>query len=354
VWVARRLLGLPEPLLRLLFRAPPLRIDGLTLDPQARRLLSLVELAGQPPLERLSALAARAQSDANQGLSDPADPPRMARTCDFDFRSSDGRSFGARAYWPQSASARPPCLLYFHGGGYVVGGLRSHDASCRILASSAGCVVIAVDYRLAPEHPFPAAFEDAVTAWSWLIEACAELGVDGERLAVGGDSAGATLAAALCQWLVTHESPLPCQQLLVYPATHPGSRLLSRRLFADGPFFTEQLTDWFHGHYLGDRDPTDLRVAPLLAESLVGLPPTQLVTAGFDLLRDEGEAYGARLEEAGVSVKARRYEPLFHGFIQATGLIDAARLALEEIGEELGRALESGVGREAEPLQETG
>ena len=229
--------------------------------------------------------------------------------------------------------------MYFHGGGWVVGDLVTHDSTCRALAAESGHAVLAVDYRLAPEHPFPAALDDALAATQWASSHAGELGCAAGKLAIGGDSAGGNLAAAITQQAVV---PLRLQ-LLVYPVTDARCNTKSYRDFADGPYLTRASMDWYIAHYLsgGEGAPDDPRVSPLLgdAAALAKSPPTHVVTVETDVLRDEGEAYAARLESAGVPTTLRRYEGMFHGFFALPELIDVGREAVAEAGRELRRAL---------------
>lgn len=234
-----------------------------------------------------------------------------------------------RIYRPSAGSALP-VLVYFHGGGWVMGGLDSHDATCRQLAVDVGCVVVSVDYRLAPEHPFPAAVVDAMAVTSWVAEHASEIAGDPSRMAVAGDSAGGNLAAVVAQ--LSHDDALPLVfQLLIYP-------VIDRRL--DRPSMIENATgcllersdmEWFWSLYDPDGAAAkDRRAIPLEAPDLRGLPPALVITAEHDPLRDEGEEYGARLDAAGVAVTVTRYSGVFHGFFGMHGLLDAATAAMAE------------------------
>ena len=218
--------------------------------------------------------------------------------------------------------------MYFHGGGWVVGDLETHDSTCRALAAESGHAVLSVDYRLAPEHPFPAALDDSLTATLWASSHAEELGCAPGKLAIGGDSAGGNLAAA-----ITQQGAVPLRfQLLVYPVTDARCNTTSYVDFADGPYLTRASMDWYIAHYLagGEGAADDPRVSPLLGddEALAKSPPTHVVTVETDVLRDEGEAYAARLESAGVPTTLRRYEGMFHGFFALPELIDAGREAV--------------------------
>jgi acetyl esterase len=250
---------------------------------------------------------------------------------DIEVDGAAGR-LRARHYAPaESRRRRLPLILFFHGGGFVLGDLDSHDAPCRLLAHHAGAHVVAVDYRLAPEGPFPAAVDDATASLRWAFDNAAALGADERRVAVAGDSAGGNIAAVV-SWQAVHDGgPPPCLQLLIYPATDFVERSRSHELFEEGFLLTRADMDWFSATYTAGADLADPRLSILRADGLEGLPPAIVVTAGFDPLRDEGEAYAARLGEAGVPVLARRFPGLLHGFINLTGLSRTSRDALVEV-----------------------
>ena len=237
----------------------------------------------------------------------------------------------ARLYDPAPDRGPRGLLVYLHGGGWVVGSIDTHDPVCRFLAHAADVGVLAIEYRRAPEHRFPAAVDDAFAAFRWAAGNAGALGCDPARVGVAGDSAGGNLAAVVAQLAARDGGARPALQLLSYPVTDVSRKHPSYRLFADGYFLTEREMDWYRGHYLPDegaaRDP---RASPLLASDLHGLPPAVVLTAGFDVLRDEGEAYARRLAEAGVPVRLRRHAGLIHGFCNATGMSRSARAAMEE------------------------
>jgi acetyl esterase len=249
-------------------------------------------------------------------------------------------AIGMRLFAPRAGPGALPATVYFHGGGFVLGSLASHACICGALAERANTAVIAVDYRLAPEHPFPAATEDACAAFRWVIEHAGSLGVDPARVAVAGDSAGGNLAAVVCQATRARGEASPVFQLLLYPAVDLTRSCDSHRTFREGFFLTEPLMDWFLASYLTDpAQASDPLGSPLATRDLTGLPPAHVVTAGFDPLRDEGEAYARALMEAGVPVTLRCYESLIHGFVSMGGLIDAAAHAIDDCGDALHRAL---------------
>jgi acetyl esterase len=243
-----------------------------------------------------------------------------------------------RLYRPE-ATGPLPLLVHFHGGGFVVCDLDTHDASCRELARSAGCAVLSVDYRLAPEARFPAAPEDCFAATLWAAANAARLGADPARIAVGGDSAGGNLAAVVTAMARDRGGPRLVHQLLVYPVTDLvgfEARHASYRENAEGYFLSAAMMRWFAGHYLErSEDASSPLASPLLAPDLSDLAPASVITAEYDPLRDEGELYAQRLREAGVSVEQRRYEGMIHGFFAMTELLDRAREAADWAGARL-------------------
>ena len=232
-----------------------------------------------------------------------------------------------------------PILVYFHGGGFVVGSLDSYEAVCRALANRAGCIVVSVGYRLAPEHPFPAAVEDCHAALDWVAANAAELDGDPARLAVGGDSAGGNLAAVTAVQARDLGGPDLALQVLIYPATASAPDSESHHRFAEKLFLTRRTILWFYQQYLSaPEDATDPRYAPLLTPDLKGLPPALLIVAGYDPLRDEGLAYGGRLREAGVPVELSNYENMVHGFLNLGDVVDRAREAIDQVARALREA----------------
>lgn len=246
----------------------------------------------------------------------------------------------ARLFRP-SEESNLPLLVYFHGGGFVVGNLDTHDNLCRSLAHLTDAVVVSVAYRLAPEHPFPAAPLDCYRATCWLVEHAAQLGVDGSRLAVAGDSAGGNLALAVSQLAVQRQGPKIRYQCLFYPVTDAGCDSHSYREFADGFFLTGAMMNWFWQQYLQeDGQGEDPLASPLRAGSVAHLPPTTLITAEFDPLRDEGEAFAERLRQAEVPVRVQRCEGMIHGFISMAPFVEGAAQVLSEAAADLREALQ--------------
>ncbi|AIC71735.1 esterase [Mycobacteroides abscessus subsp. massiliense str. GO 06] len=224
-------------------------------------------------------------------------------------------------------------MVFFHGGGWVIGDLETHDQPCRQTCRDAGVSVLSVDYRLAPEHKAPAAAQDCLAAYLWAVEHAGDLGVAPDRIAVGGDSAGGNLAAVVAQQARDTGAQLPLLQFLIYPAVDFTVRRPSRDLFAEGFFLTKAAMDGFESHYLdgSDVDKADPQVSPILAADLAGLPPALITTAGFDPLRDEGNEYAAKLRAAGVPVDLRVQGPLIHGFYNMAGLGGAPSEAMNQL-----------------------
>jgi acetyl esterase/lipase len=322
--------GLPPRLQRLLFGEPPV-LDGQQLAPDIHTLLWLDRLTSDDGLAADKAVTeSRAKRLKEARIVAHRPPIPMARVEAIAIPGPAG-AIDARLYMPTETSEPGPLLVYFHGGGWVIGDLDTHDDPCRFLASRAGVRILAVDYRLAPEHPFPAAAEDAFAAYAWAMENAERLGAVGERIGVGGDSAGANLAAATCLQARDAASVLPAMQLLIYPVTETAGTAASRQTFGEGFLLTRGDMDWFEDRYLPPEvDREDPRVALLNASDLSGLPPAYIATAGFDPLRDEGEAYAHRLREAGVKVALRRHPGLVHTFLNLTAICPTARAAVHE------------------------
>lgn len=341
--VGRFLLGLPAPLQRALAGGRATRIDGQTLEADVQLALALLARTGEPPMESLSPGDARRQI-ARTARTFSGTPLPIARVETVSIPGLDG-PIPARFYRPSLAAGAQPLLVYLHGGGWVVGDLDVYDPVCRFLAREAGVCVLSVDYRLAPEHRFPAAVDDALSAFRFAAENASSLGVDARRIAVGGDSAGGNLSAVVSQLAARDGGARPAFQLLFYPVTDLSEKHASYRLFADGFFLTEAQMDWYRGHYLPDeasaRDP---RASPLLAKDLGGLPPALVVTAGFDVLRDEGEAYAGRLRSAGVPVVQRRHPGTIHGFCNTTSISRSGRAYMQQAARDLRDALTSRAG----------
>ena len=314
---AARVAGiLPPRLLHVLAGGAPGQVDGSVLDDQVHLGLALWQrLHGEP----LHDVPARREMSRRTATLMAGPPVTVGRVRDLQVDGAAG-PLRARHYapFPHGTSAPAPLLVWFHGGGFVVGDLDSADQPCRMLCRHADVHVLSVDYRLAPEHPFPAAVDDALAAFDWALDHAAELGADPAQVAVGGDSAGGNLAAVVAQQ-ARHRRP-PVAQLLVYPPTDLENRLPSADRFADGYFLTDAEATWYRDVYAGDAERTDPRMSPLLAPDLSGLAPALVITAAFDLLRDHGEEYARALQQAGTPVVLRRVPRLIHGFLNTTGV----------------------------------
>ncbi len=307
----------------------------MPLDPAIKGLLDAMAAAGGPALDALPPVEARKVFD-NMPL-----PKREVAVGGVENRRIPGPAgeIPVRIYRPAGSGARP-ALVYFHGGGWVIGSLESHDATCRELCAGAGCVVVAVDYRLAPEHRYPASADDCYAAARWVADDAASLGVDARRLAVGGDSAGGNLAAVVSLMARDRGAPAIRFQLLIYPVTDADFTRGSYVQNAEGYLLTTSAMKWFWGHYAPDetrrREPY---ASPLFARDLSGLPPALVQTAEFDPLRDEGEAYAKRLQQAGVSTALTRYDGLIHGYFGMGLITPKAQAAMDEAIAALKKAL---------------
>jgi len=312
----------------------------MSLDPQVKALLE--QLGADPEAPRLIDLPPAGGREMYRAMANMLDLQGVA-IGKIEDRTIPGPAgdIPVRLYTPVAAGGTCPALIYYHGGGWVIGDLDTHDALCRTLANEAGCKVIAVDYRLAPEHPFPAAFDDSYAAVKWVEANASEIGIDPNRIAVAGDSAGGNLAAAVCQKAKADKTPRIAFQLLIYPVTDAPRGTQSYKDFAEGYFLEAEGMDWFWNHYVtsAGADPKDPRAAPLHAASLAGLPPAYVVTAGFDVLRDEGKAYAEALKKAGVDVEYVNYEGMIHGFFNLQGALDVSRDAVKAAAKALREAL---------------
>jgi acetyl esterase len=312
----------------------------MALDPQVQAVLELVAKANRPAYHTLSPKDARQLFIETRPASTPT-PPEIGAVKNVTAEGPHG-PIPLRVYRPAGvADATPlPAYVYFHGGGWVIGDLNTHDVICRQLTAASGTSVVSVDYRMAPEHKFPAAADDSWAATKWVVAHAAELGLDASRLAVGGDSAGGNLAAVVALMARDAGGPAIALQVLIYPVTDVVAETRSYADFADGYLLTRESMRWFTAHYLKSKDDArDWRVSPLRAPSLAGLPPALIVTAGFDPLRDEGEIYGGRLRDAGVTVDYVCYGGMIHGFVGMGKLIDTAGRAISHIGGSLRQAL---------------
>jgi acetyl esterase len=313
------------------------------LHPDARALIDLIEERGLPAMHTLQPVEARAFYRDRRSFTQPA-APDVGAVRDTHCEGRHGR-IPLRIYRPLGAGTAPsstatlPALVYCHGGGWTIGDLDTHDVLCRQLCNGAGAVVVSVDYRMGPEHPFPAAVDDCLAATRWVRHAAHELGVDAARLAIGGDSAGGNLAAVIAI-LARDAGDLPLVfQLLIYPATDMRRHHASHTTNGRGYLLTTETISYYHDHYIGDAaHDLDWRASPLLHADLTKLPRALVLTAGFDPLRDEGLAYADRLVAAGNRATYVCYERQIHGFITMGKVIDEANSAVTLCAAELARA----------------
>jgi acetyl esterase len=306
-----------------------------TLDPDAAFVFKAFQEAGRPAYETLSPTEARDYYLQARLVTNP-DPPELKSIEPLAIPSPHG-SIQARIYTPKKlrlTDGLAPCLVFFHGGGWVIGDLETHDVACRKLADEGQLIVISVDYRRAPEHKFPAAVDDAIAATTWIAGHARKLGIDTARLLVGGDSAGGNLAAVVAISARDGNGPAIAGQVLIYPATDFAMTHSSHREPETSILLTHSVIRWFADHYLnGAADVHDWRASPARATTLIGLPPAYVLTAGADPLRDEGDEYAERLREAGVPVTYRHFSGQFHGFFTMGKLLQQANVAAREIGE---------------------
>ena len=307
----------------------------MPLDPQAKMVLDAAAALNLPPTEQMTPAQARDGMRARTAGLGPFEP--VARVEDHRVPVAGGE-IAVRTYAP-SGPGPFPALVFFHGGGWVIGDIETHDGICRSLANHGGCVVANVDYRLAPEHRYPAAVEDSYAATKWVADNATRLGVDAGRIGVGGDSAGGNLAAAVTLMAKERGGPALKLQVLVYPVTRHAYDTASYKDNAEGYMLTRASMEWFWAHYLGpDGDGRQPYASPLDAPSLDGLPPALVITAEYDPLRDEGEAYADRLRRAGVPVTLTRYPGMIHGFFRMINIMDKARAARDEVASALRKA----------------
>ncbi len=301
------------------------------LDPDAQAVADTWTLTLPMPIRALGVIKARELLDTPPGkapLTDVYDVENVTT-------DPDGTGVSVRVYRPSDA-AELPALVYIHGGGWTIGGIEGVDELCRALASAAMCVVISVGYRLAPEHPFPAGLEDCVTAFNWAARTAFDLGIDPNRIAIGGDSAGANLSIAVCLLATRTGDPLPCFQLLAYPPTNFDSHRASWTEHANAPLLTAADARWFMSLYIASEEDTgNPLVSPEKAPSLAGLPPAHIITAEVDVLRDDSEAFAEKLRDNGVTTTLTRYPGVFHGFFTEVGVFARTTQAIEHAAEQL-------------------
>ncbi|OBK72366.1 alpha/beta hydrolase [Mycobacterium sp. 1274761.0] len=326
----RAVARMPDSVKRALLGGRSVSIDGNTLDTTLQFVLTAQRLSGREGL-----ILSHHVPTARRRLNLTASRfPRLhvdVTSTDFTIEGPAG-AIPVRHYRPRDGQGAP-LLVFYHGGGFVVGGLETHGHLCELICQNAGLHVLFVGYRLAPEHKAPAAIDDAYAGYLWAREHAAELGADPQRVAVGGDSAGGNLTAVVTLRSRDDDAPRPALQLLLYPVTNFAGQTRSYGLFAEGFFLRRQDMEFGRGHYIGGSgiDPADPRVSPLLADDLAGLPPSILVTTGFDPLRDEGRLYAEALRAAGNSVDFREYGSLIHAFPNFMTLGGGSATAMDEI-----------------------
>ena len=310
----------------------------MTIDPQMQGVLEGAARSALPPYHTLGAPEARRLYKETRAALAPR-VPEVAEVRDLAAGGPAG-TIPVRLYrgLGTASGAQLPVLVYFHGGGWTVGDLDTHDIICRTLANRARCAVVAVDYRLGPEHKFPAAVEDSLAATRWVAAQANSLGIDAARIAVGGDSAGGNLAAVAAISLRDAGAPPLALQALIYPATDQRLDTASHARFAEGYLLTRDNILWFRDNYLKPDDYDDWRASPLRTADLTHLPPAHIITAGFDPLLDEGRAYSDRLVAAGVPVLYECFEGMAHGFVTMGGVVAAANHALYRLGQSLAQA----------------
>jgi acetyl esterase/lipase len=326
--VTKLVMAMPPPVLRALSGGEAMEISGRTLDAQFQMIAHAAR--NGPRLVDFPAHVARAAAAQRLKMSAPPMEPGV-EVRDISIPTPNG-ALRARTYRPERQDPRAPVLVYLHMGGGVIGDLDTGHAFCAVLAREARCAVVSIDYRLAPEHPYPIGLDDSLLAFLWVRDNAGAFGAPDARAAIGGDSMGGNFAAVITQDLRRLGERQPVLQLLVYPAVDLASQTQSVSAFANAYPLSKQTLSWFMGHYAPEGAPErDLRLSPLRAEDLSGLAPAIVVTAGFDPLVDQGEIYAHRLLDAGVPVLYRCYDPLAHGFAAYTGVVRAADVACREI-----------------------
>jgi acetyl esterase len=327
-FIAHKLLSLPVPILRLMAGGGVVYQGGRTLDPRIQFLAA--QARGAPPMQTLSPPEARRAS--REGLALVAAEPDPGVVVESLTIEGPNGPIPLRAYRPAQQDPAAPLMVWAHMGGGVIGDLETSHVFCSILASCARCPIVSVDYRLAPEHRYPAGLDDVLAAYRWARDAAERFGARKGHVAVGGDSMGGGFAAIVCQEMKKAGEPQPALQLLVYPAVDVACQSASMTTYAEAYPLTRALMEWFMSHYLGPQDnPADPRLSPLAQKDLAGLAPAIVVTAGFDPLLDQGEAYARKLRAAGVPVVYRCYDSLAHGFAAFTGAVPCADVACREV-----------------------
>lgn len=320
-------LRMPSPLLRAI-AGRPTAVRGDPLDLQVQTIIRLSEVLGLPDTSELDVATARRSMTWSTRLV--ATHARRLDCVEDHWIAGPAGVLPLRVYTPRVDGA-PPLFVYLHGGGWVLGDLESHDRVCRALAAQSGCVVVAVEYRLGPEHRFPAALDDCLSAFRWAHTNAGRLGADASRVALGGDSAGGNMSAVICQ-LTRGQPARPDLQVLLYPATDFSKEAPAYVDYGRGFLLTRETIHWFLQHYLSNpAQVSDPRISPLLTEDLSDLPPAIVATAGYDVLRDDGRAYAMRLRDAGVEVEHRCFTGMIHGFFSMSGAVRSAERAFSEV-----------------------
>jgi acetyl esterase/lipase len=343
-FIAKTVLSLPSPILRLLSGGGVTYRGGRTLDPRFQFLTA--QAARMPALATMSPEAARrASADGAKVYGGRAEPGVTASAATL---VAEGRSIPARVYRPDRQDPEAPAIVFAHFGGGVIGDLDTCHAFCGLLAGIASAPVISVDYRLAPEHRFPAGLEDVLAAYRHVRDHAADFGAPAGRAVIGGDSMGGNFAAVVCQELRRAGEPQPDLQILIYPCVDVASETASMTTYAEAFPLSRATMDWFMGHYMGPgANPADPRLSPIREPDLAGLAPAVVATAGFDPLVDQGEAYARALQAAGVPVVYRCYDSLAHGFTAFTGAVPCADVACREIAGLVREGLEGRIARAA-------
>ncbi|MEM1104828.1 MAG: alpha/beta hydrolase [Pseudomonadota bacterium] len=335
--IVKLILKLPEGVLVRMSGGAPTQLGGRTLDPHLQFLAHGAKR--QPPMSSMTAVDGRAVSAA--GLAMFEAPPEPGVAWSDSALDAPDRAIPIRTYRPDRQDPTAPVMVYFHFGGGVIGDLDTCHAFCTMIAATAACPVVSVDYRLAPEHKWPAGLDDCQFAYEWALKNAESLGAPAGQAAIGGDSMGGNFSAIIAQECKRNAIPSPVLQLLIYPATDVSQDTPSRTTYGETYPLSTETMEWFMGHYIPDgADPADLRMSPAQEMNLEGLAPAIVVTAGFDPLVDEGEAYAKRLDAAGVDTMYRCYDRLAHGFTAFTAVAPAADKACREIAEMVREAYE--------------
>lgn len=327
--IAKLLMKLPGGLLVKLSGGEPLVLGGRTLDPRFQFMMEGAKR--QPPMSSLSPAEARAASAA--GLAMFADKPEPGVSwSDSEIPATDGHKIPVRIYRPDNQDPKAPMMVYYHFGGGVIGDLETCHVFCTMIAKAAACPVLSVDYRLAPEHKFPAGLEDCIDAYEWALRNAAKHGAPAGAATIGGDSMGGNFTAIVAQEMMRERKPMPLLQLMIYPATEIEDEFPSYQTYGETYPLDAETMRWFMEQYIPDgQDKSDVRLSPARETRLEDLPPAIVATAGFDPLVDDGAAYAQLLRKAGVKVTYKCYDSLAHGFTAFTGAVPAARTACEEI-----------------------